>query len=58
MDVQFELTAVTHRRSVMDPSKLEYLNKHHLMRAWSSPEGLRALATRAHRLVKDAYPSR
>lgn len=43
---------------VLDPVKLEFLNKHHLMRAWSSPAGLKALSERVQDLVKEAFPTR
>ncbi|KAI9509861.1 hypothetical protein F5148DRAFT_1184185 [Russula earlei] len=52
----FELGVVTHRRTTLDPAKLEFLNKHHLARAWSTRPGLRALALRAQGYVKDAFP--
>ncbi|OSD05744.1 glutamyl-tRNA synthetase [Trametes coccinea BRFM310] len=52
----FDFSVLTHRRSVLDPAKLEYINKHHLMRLMTSPEGLRALAERAQPYVKEAYP--
>ncbi|TFK74720.1 glutamyl-tRNA synthetase [Pluteus cervinus] len=54
---EFDLSALTHRSSVLDPAKLEYLNKHHLMRIWSTPEGLQDLAQRAHDHVKAAFSS-
>ncbi|EIW86053.1 glutamyl-tRNA synthetase [Coniophora puteana RWD-64-598 SS2] len=58
----FDLTHLTHRRNVLDPSKLSYLNKHHLMRFWrssapSDPSG--PLMQHAHSLVpavRDAFP--
>ncbi|EPQ61238.1 glutamyl-tRNA synthetase [Gloeophyllum trabeum ATCC 11539] len=53
---KFDLSALTHRRSVLDPKKLEYINKHHLTRAWSTPEGLDNLAARLHDSVKAAFP--
>ena len=36
--------------------KLEYLNKHHLMRTMSSEGGLTELAERVHDTVKAAFP--
>lgn len=42
----------------MDPSKLEYLNKNHLMETWSQPHGLNALADRVVGSVKEAFPDR
>ena len=38
--------------------KLEYINKRHLMRTWSTPEGLESLAKRVHGRVKEAFSSR
>ncbi|KAI0651383.1 glutamyl-tRNA synthetase [Trametes meyenii] len=52
----FDFSVVTHRRSILDPAKLEYLNKHHLMRLMSTPDGLRLLAERAYLYTKEAYP--
>ncbi|KAG6874159.1 hypothetical protein C0995_005577 [Termitomyces sp. Mi166 len=54
---EFELEALTHRSSSLDPNKLEYLNKHYLMRVWSTPDGLQSLAERAHSEVKAAFPT-
>ncbi|KAG5636923.1 hypothetical protein H0H81_006356 [Sphagnurus paluster] len=54
----FELSALTHRSSSLDPAKLEYLNKHHLMNTWSTPQGLESLAERAHDRVKAEFPTR
>ncbi|KAF5376960.1 hypothetical protein D9615_007259 [Tricholomella constricta] len=54
---EFELSALTHRSSSLDPSKLEYLNKHHLIKIWSTPDGLESLAERAHDQIKAAFPT-
>lgn len=56
-NLQFELDALTHRRTTLDPAKLAFLNKHHLVRTRSSESGLHALALRARRHVKDAFPN-
>ncbi|KAF8629012.1 hypothetical protein AX17_005868 [Amanita inopinata Kibby_2008] len=53
---QFDLTAMTHRSSSLDAGKLEYINKHHLVRIWSTPEGLHGLAGRVHEMIKNAFP--
>lgn len=53
----FELSALTQRSSSLDPAKLEYLNKHHLMQTWSTPQGLHSLAERAHDGIKVAFPT-
>ncbi|KAG5643046.1 hypothetical protein DXG03_001624 [Asterophora parasitica] len=55
---EFELSALTQRSSSLDPAKLEYLNKHHLMRIWSTPDGLETLAERAHDEIKAKFPTR
>ena len=55
---QFDLSVLTHRRTILDPSKLEYLNKNHLMETWSQPDGLNTLANRTIGLVKEAFPDR
>jgi len=52
----FELDALTHRRTILDSAKLEFLNKHHLVRARSTEVGLRALALRGQGYIKDAFP--
>ncbi|KIK66142.1 hypothetical protein GYMLUDRAFT_158716 [Collybiopsis luxurians FD-317 M1] len=53
----FDLTALTHRSSVLDVNKLEYINKHHLMSIWSTPDGLNELAHRIHGFIKEKFPS-
>jgi len=53
----FDLSSLTHRRTILDPSKLEYLNKHHLMREWSQPGGSEILASRVQSSIKTAFPS-
>ncbi|KAI0761628.1 glutamyl-tRNA synthetase [Trametes elegans] len=53
---KFDFSVLTHRRSILDPAKLEYMNKHYLMRLMSTPEGLRTLAERALFYAKEAYP--
>lgn len=54
--LQFELDALTHRRTILDSAKLEFLNKHHLVRARSTKVGLRALALRGQGYINDAFP--
>ena len=53
---EFDLSAVTHRNSSLDPTKLEYLNKQHLLRERSTPEGLDGLTKRAMGIVQGAFP--
>ncbi|THG97390.1 hypothetical protein EW026_g4603 [Hermanssonia centrifuga] len=52
----FDLTSITHRRSVLDPEKLRYLNQHHLMQEISTSDGLEKSAERSHDTVKVAFP--
>ncbi|KAI0358886.1 glutamyl-tRNA synthetase [Trametes cingulata] len=52
----FDFSVLTHRRSVLDPAKLEYINKHHLMRLMATPHGLRTLAERTRLHVREARP--
>ncbi|KAJ3562447.1 hypothetical protein NP233_g9562 [Leucocoprinus birnbaumii] len=54
---EFDLSAMTHRSSSLDPAKLEYINKRHLMRTWSNPEGLEDLAEKVHEEIKERFPS-
>lgn len=54
---EFDLTSLTHRRTVLDPMKLEYLNKRHLMGTMTSDDGLTSLAERVHDTVKAAFPA-
>ena len=56
MRLQLELDALTHRRTTLDSAKLEFLNKHHLVRARSTQAGLHALALRCQGYIKDAFP--
>ncbi|KAI0727575.1 hypothetical protein C8Q72DRAFT_975439, partial [Fomitopsis betulina] len=53
---EFDLRLLTHRRSVLDPLKLEHLNKHHLMQKMKSLNDLHALAERLHTPIKEAFP--
>ena len=55
--LQFELDALTHRRTILDSPKLEFLNKHHLVRARSTEAGLHALTLRGQGYIKDAFPN-
>jgi glutamyl-tRNA synthetase len=54
---QFDLASLTHRRQVLEPAKLEYLNKHHLMRSWKNDQGTLHHARGIHDLVRAAFPS-
>uniref|UniRef100_A0A8H8CR71 Glutamate--tRNA ligase, mitochondrial n=1 Tax=Psilocybe cubensis TaxID=181762 RepID=A0A8H8CR71_PSICU len=53
---QFSLSAITHRNTILESAKLEYLNKHHLMRQASTMSGLQSLAERVHSQIKETFP--
>ena len=55
--MQFDLASLTHRRNSLDIAKLNYLNKHHLMLKWATPDGLEALARRIRPMIKEAFPT-
>jgi hypothetical protein len=53
---QFNLSALTHQSTILDPQKLEYLNKNHLVETWSQRnDGLNSLANRV--IVSVGEPS-
>ncbi|EKM76990.1 hypothetical protein AGABI1DRAFT_108396 [Agaricus bisporus var. burnettii JB137-S8] len=54
---EFDLSAMTHRSSSLDPAKLEYINKRHLMNTWSTPGGLEDLAEKVHDDIKGRFPT-
>lgn len=56
--LQFDISAVTHRNTSLEASKLEYINKHHLMHAASTDTGLQALAEKALDQIKESFPRR
>ncbi|KAF9555858.1 glutamyl-tRNA synthetase [Agrocybe pediades] len=54
---RFDISAITHRNTILEASKLEYINKNHLARQWSTPSGLQSLAERVHGEIKEAFPT-
>ncbi|THH10575.1 hypothetical protein EW145_g1220 [Phellinidium pouzarii] len=54
---QFDLSALTPRRTILDPKKLEVLNKKHLQRAIESEPELEILAKKAQALIEERYGS-
>ena len=55
---KFDLGSLTHRRNILDPAKLKYLNKHHLMRSVQSDQATARHARRTQEFVKSAFPLR
>ncbi|KAF9481255.1 glutamyl-tRNA synthetase [Pholiota conissans] len=53
---QFDISAITHRNTILEASKLEYINKNHIIRRTSTPEGLQAAAEQAHSEIKAFFP--
>lgn len=55
--MQFDLSAITHRRNSLDITKLAYLNKRHLMRTVAEGgAALEDLARRVYVDIKEAFP--
>ncbi|KAH9927416.1 glutamyl-tRNA synthetase [Epithele typhae] len=54
---QFDFNSLTQRRSILDPLKLEHINKHHLMQLMLTPHGLNSSAQRAQPFVQKAFPN-
>ncbi|PPQ64063.1 hypothetical protein CVT24_008876 [Panaeolus cyanescens] len=65
---KFDITSLTHRNTILEAAKLEYINKHHIMRQTRErgPDpktgeitniGLRSLAEKVHGQVKESFPT-
>ncbi|KAK7453366.1 Glutamate--tRNA ligase mitochondrial [Stygiomarasmius scandens] len=54
---EFDLSAVTQRSSSLDATKLEYINKHHLMLRRENEEELKKMAERVHDSIKAKFPT-
>jgi len=52
----FDITALTNRRTILDSSKLDILNRRHLQREASTTDGLMELSKRALELIKRQFP--
>ncbi|KAI0045752.1 glutamyl-tRNA synthetase [Auriscalpium vulgare] len=52
----FDLSVLTHRRTVVDSTKLLNLNKAHIWRTSSTDAGLTSLAERVRPLILEAFP--
>jgi glutamyl-tRNA synthetase len=52
---QFDISHLTHRRTILDPGKLAFLNRHHLHK---KVEGItdQLIAERAAGIIRAAYP--
>jgi len=57
LEEKFDLSELTHRRNILDPSKLEYLNRRHLQLKASNPNTLNSLVDRAIPALKSSYPN-
>lgn len=57
-DLQFDLSSLTPRRSILDPKKLEYLSKHHTQRLIEadSDSDPGELVLKAKALLEEEYP--
>ncbi|CAK5269221.1 unnamed protein product [Mycena citricolor] len=56
LQAEFELSALTHRSSSLDPGKLAFLNRQHLLLKAASPEGLTDVALNVRRWMVDNLP--
>ncbi|KAF9513907.1 hypothetical protein BS47DRAFT_1372416 [Hydnum rufescens UP504] len=54
--IKFDLSQTTHRRNILDPGKLRFLNKQHLQLKASNPNSFRELAKRALDMARTAFP--
>ncbi|KAG8745467.1 Glutamate--tRNA ligase mitochondrial [Ceratobasidium sp. 414] len=57
----FDVSHLTHRRNILDPKKLEFLNRQHIMRKVSNfsnqdGEDETSVAQRAAKIIREAYP--
>ena len=52
---QFDITKLAHRSVILDPAKLEYLNKYHLAKAVTAESSLNALARKVAPKVRERY---
>ncbi|KAJ7650416.1 hypothetical protein FB45DRAFT_887895 [Roridomyces roridus] len=50
---EFDISALTHRSASLDPAKLTYLNRQHLLRAAATDEGLGDVARRVRLWIKE-----
>lgn len=56
--LKFSISALTHRNTILEGAKLEYINKRHLMRQVHQPNGLQTLAEKVHQEIKEVFPHR
>ncbi|QRV76934.1 glutamyl-tRNA synthetase [Ceratobasidium sp. AG-Ba] len=53
----FDISHLTHRRTILDPKKLEFLNRQHVARKIFSPSaGEEDVVQRAAHMIREAYP--
>ncbi|KAL1714692.1 hypothetical protein EV715DRAFT_257035, partial [Schizophyllum commune] len=55
MIAEFDITKLAHRSVILDPAKLEYLNKYHLAKAVTAENSLNALARKVAPKVRERY---
>ncbi|TFK47966.1 glutamyl-tRNA synthetase [Heliocybe sulcata] len=53
---KFDLHTLTHRRSILDPVKLGRINRQHLLRKISAPEGRESMVDKLYDYLKQTYP--
>ncbi|KAJ7274523.1 hypothetical protein B0H12DRAFT_1089103 [Mycena haematopus] len=53
---EFDISAITHRSSSLDPGKLAFLNRQHLLRSASTPSGMTDIAGRVREWMNETRP--
>ncbi|KAF8207609.1 hypothetical protein K438DRAFT_1575701 [Mycena galopus ATCC 62051] len=53
---EFDLSAITHRSSSLDPGKLAFLNRQHLLRSAGTPTGITDVAGRVREWMDETRP--
>ncbi|KAJ7931393.1 hypothetical protein B0H13DRAFT_1957915 [Mycena leptocephala] len=53
---EFDISAITHRSSSLDPGKLAFLNRQHLLRSAASPTGMTNIAGRVRVWLNETRP--
>ncbi|KAB5593550.1 Glutamyl-tRNA synthetase [Ceratobasidium theobromae] len=56
----FDITHLTHRRTILDPGKLAFLNRHHLIKkvgGVAPRSGDQSISGRAAKVIRETYPN-
>jgi len=53
---KFDLNRLTHRKGILDPTKLAYLNREHVQIKLSQPNKRSAVVSKAARILRESFP--